>query len=379
MATENTVLSWVHFGDLHMTIAGERNHQDFLELIDAANRHLAGAVDFAVLPGDNADNGAEEQFRIVRKATTRLGIPLHILPGDHDFQPRNLTAFYAVLGAERLPKAHRVAGCRCLFLDVVSGGTGGPDFRLPPDQLAWLQRELGEADAAGERSVVFMHTYPADLQEGAEALLGLLARHRVACVDTGHTHYNELTNDGRTIFAATRSTGQIEEGPVGFSMAAVDGSVVSWRFKPLAESWPFVLITSPADERLVTDPGEPDQIVRQDAPFEVRAKAWSGRGIREAACRINGGEWRPMSVVEDHRGLWRGEAWAPRQGNFALTVRAEASDGNAGEETIRVAVAGGYIPPRRHADGSDKDALGAWPEKGILGTRLGPNRNGKKW
>ena len=44
----------------------------------------------------------------------------------------------------------------------------------------------------------------------------------VALVDMGHTHYNELANDGRTIFAATRSTGQIEEGPVGYSIATID-------------------------------------------------------------------------------------------------------------------------------------------------------------
>ncbi len=30
-------------------------------------------------------------------------------------------------------------------------------------------------------------------------------------------------------------------------------------------------------------------------------------------------------------------------------------------------------------DGSDRDRVGAWLEKGILDTQLGPNRNGKKW
>ena len=28
-------------------------------------------------------------------------------------------------------------------------------------------------------------------------------------------------------------------------------------------------------------------------------------------------------------------------------------------------------------DGSDADSIGAWPENGIFGTQLGPNRNGK--
>jgi 3',5'-cyclic-AMP phosphodiesterase len=39
----------------------------------------------------------------------------------------------------------------------------------------------------------------------------------------------------------------------------------------------------------------------------------------------------------------------------------------------------GWSPPARYADGSDADRIGARPEKGILGTQLGPNRNGRKW
>ena len=51
--------------------------------------------------------------------------------------------------------------------------------------------------------------------------------------------------------AATRSTGQIEEGPVGYSVIAADAGIVSWRFKALQDAFPFVLIASPADYRLV--------------------------------------------------------------------------------------------------------------------------------
>jgi hypothetical protein len=31
------------------------------------------------------------------------------------------------------------------------------------------------------------------------------------------------------------------------------------------------------------------------------------------------------------------------------------------------------------ADGSDLDRVGAWPEKGIFNTQLGPNRKRGKW
>jgi hypothetical protein len=101
--------------------------------------------------------------------------------------------------------------------------------------------------------------------------LATLFRERgVSLVERGHTHYNELANDGRTLYAATRSTGQIEEGPVGFSVITLDAGVISWKFKPLSE-WPLVVITSPGDRRLIVDAANPAQLVR--GTVRVRARA----------------------------------------------------------------------------------------------------------
>jgi hypothetical protein len=80
--------------------------------------------------------------------------------------------------------------------------------------------------------------------------------------------------------------------------------------EPLRSLWPFVMITSLADPRLVTDVTRPEQIVECDQ--------------------------------------------------------------------IVVATSG-YRPLDRTASGSDADALQAWPERHLLGTRLGPTRNGRQW
>ncbi len=368
------IVSWVHFGDLHITSENEQNYQDFLALIEHVNANLAGEIDFAVLPGDNADDGTEEQFLLVKHAVDGLRVPLHILPGDHDRKTGCLDAFYEVLGAERLPMAVTVSSHRCLFLDMVSAGTGGPDFRLGADQIMWLGGELSAAERDDLRSIVFMHAYPADLRENAGRVRDIFARCRVVAVDMGHTHYNELANDGRTIYATTRSTGQIEEGPVGFSIVTVDGGVVSWRFKPLAAAWPFVMITSPADYRLITNPDAADQVAH--GHFDVRALAWSGQGIVACSCRIDDGPWLAMSQMSATPS-WQYRCEAPNR-DFDLTVRVSDAAGNTDAETIRVA-GGNYRAPQRKADGSDADAVGAWPEKHISGTQLGPNRNGRKW
>ena len=373
------ILSWLHFGDLHITRAGEKNHRDLLRIVELMQALTPNSLDFAVLPGDNADDGTPEQFALVREAVARLPLPLHILPGDHDFKPRTLDAFHDVLGAERLPKAISVKGHRCLFLDVVSAGTGGPDFRLGEAQLAWAEHEAGQAEAAGQYAVIFMHAYPADLREGAARLGALIAQPHVICVDMGHTHYNELANDGGTIFMATRSTGQIEEGPPGFSVAAIDSGVVSWRFHPLQDGWPLVLITNPADHRLITDHGSPHQVVR--GPLRIAAMVLGMTAAGRVHASIDAGPEFAMASDGHTAGLWRAEPKdALADGLHRLTVCAEGETGVASDAiTFVVSHDGRYEPPPRIGDGSDRDAVGAWPDKHILGTQLGPNRNGRKW
>ena len=83
-------LSWVQFGDLHIRGANDENYADFLAFIQDLNQHLAGDVDFAFLPGDNADDGTEDQYQLVQRALEGLTIPRHAIAGDHDKKSGNL-------------------------------------------------------------------------------------------------------------------------------------------------------------------------------------------------------------------------------------------------------------------------------------------------
>jgi 3',5'-cyclic-AMP phosphodiesterase len=369
-------LSWVHFGDLHLTRADEQNDLAFQALVRHANANLKGQIDFAVLPGDNAEDGTAEQFALVARTIDRLEIPLEIIPGDHDAKSGGLDLYRQWLEPE-LWRARSVGGYRCIFLN--SRDNGKPKgFGFGSDQLDWLVAELATADRAGEPVALFMHTYPSELGESAPTVQALMRQHRVLMVDMGHTHYNEIANDGRTIYAATRSTGQIEEGPVGFSVANLDGGVVSWKFMPLGE-WPLVMITTPADQAFIIDPTQPNQVIR--GMTEVRAKAWDAKGIVSAKCRIDDRPWRPMWQIGT------GPMWScswnsveVADGTHGITVRARCTDGRMAVDTISVLTSqsGHYDVPARKS-GDSVNAIGAYPEKGILGTQLGPNKNGRKW
>jgi 3',5'-cyclic-AMP phosphodiesterase len=290
--------------------------------------------------------------------------------GDHDREQGSLSAFYEGLPAEPLPRSLLAQGIRCLFLDVVGPGQGGPDFRLGVPQRLWLEDEMLHARGKGEEIFLFMHTYPTDLKDREDVveLNRLIADYKVALVNTGHTHYNELSNDGHTIFSATRSTGQIEEGPVGYSLVSVDAGIVSWRFKPLADAFPFVLITAPADYRLVR---KKEQLVM--GLVEVRATVFGARGIVRVSCREGEGAWM---AIKQNEGLWKATIDVPLAKLVTLTAEAVNERGRPGRHTIRFATPA-YKVPAREKNGSDANSIGAWPENGIFGTKLGPNRNAR--
>jgi hypothetical protein len=91
-------------------------------------------------------------------------------------------------------------------------------------------RHSGFLSFVHSETFMFAHLYPGDLLTQADAFTHLIPEFPVELVEMGHMHYNELANDGHTIYAVTRSTGQIEEGSPGFSFTAIDGDVVSWKF-----------------------------------------------------------------------------------------------------------------------------------------------------
>jgi Icc protein len=369
-------ITWVHIGDLHMDEANGWQSRDRLAAIVAEiNAHIGDAADFVYLPGDNANHATAEQYRVIADTIASLRLPYRVIHGDHDFELGDLAHYDAAFAEANHPEVEVIAGHRCIFLDIVSAGAGGPDFRLTMHHRNRLLEELARAEAERQTPVVFMHAYPGDLAADGEDIARIFADARVAFVDTGHTHYNELLSDGRVIYGATRSTGEIEEGggKPGFSIVTVHGRVPSWRFKETGGDWPFVQIVAPADIRLVTRPADATQVPR---PGEVEIVARLCGGTTQPVMRsVDDGIAQPMLAVS-------GTAlWSLRITLDAGLHRVAASVGTD-RDTVDTLVRGEADIPRRGmpiAPGRDLHSIGEWPEHGIAGTQLGPNKNGKHW
>ncbi|KQT58513.1 metallophosphoesterase [Methylobacterium sp. Leaf456] len=404
---------FAHIGDLHLEEPHDPNAADLrTALNEIAGLHANGLIDFAYLPGDLAEHGRAAQYDILERAlTAHPRLPVRLIAGDHDRQHgtmHDFDRFFATVAGSRrgggheakhnrLPRpvnrekiaqyyyAETIAGVRCLFLDMVSAGYGqegfGLDFRLGPDQRDWLTRKLAKAVRKGQPVAVFAHTYPDDLSDPEERaeLAGLIRGSSVRLVEMGHTHYNELAHDGRTLYAAARSVGQNEDGSVGYAVAAIDGDVVSWRFKPLDRALPFVMITSPADRRLATAP-------LPDGKVAVRALVLSNAPQSAWRChlRIDGGPPLPMEPDRPRTVLARID-WPAGARRLAVTVTDGTTNprknGAAHTDTDTIEPVGmDFVPaPVSERPGSDALRLPFWPEKGLRGDQLGPNRVGRHW
>ena len=363
------VLSWIHIGDLHLTETGEQNHLDLEAIVDEINQVFADSISFVYLPGDNADHGDPSAYRSLRQALDRLRVPWCAIVGDHDVQTGSFDHFRAAL-AEQTHYAFTVGNTRFVAMNAFDM-PHPKSFSVQPEQLLWADRQCAEAAANGHEIVMMLHCYPSDLKEGGAELAQLIRKHSIKLVDMGHTHYNEIGNDGQTLYTATRSTGQIEEGPVGFSVTSLDGSAVSWRFLELGYL-PAVVITTPADERLLSDNSQPHPI-----RLPLRAKVWSQAEVATVEARLNG-ETVPMRRVPGSH-VWGAilDIGELPNGTHPLRVIVQDHAGHTAEDEIRF-TASPLQPARERAPRDVDNALEAWPEHGLLGTQLGPNKNGRK-
>jgi len=352
------VVSWVHFGDLHITTGDQQNYADFKSIIANTNLYLKNGVNFAVLPGDNANDDAESEYQLIKAATDNLQVPLYAVPGDHDHKVD--IGLYQKYMESKLYYSFNAAGYHFAFIDVMSG--------ISSDEQSWLQSDLASAAASGRKSVLFMHSYGYAYQ-----LQNLIQKYNVLMVDTGHTHTNQMANDGHTIYAATRSTGQISEGPVGFSITNIDNGVISWKFKPLG-SWPFVMITSPSDKGLMTNGS---QVVH--GVETVRAKIWDDKGVASATYHVDNGQSYALSRIGSTQ-MWNATFNSTKlsSGTHTITVNVRGAGGNTSQDTINVLVnQSGTTTLASRSFGPLNNSLGVYTEKGLLGTASGGGPGGK--
>jgi hypothetical protein len=151
---------------------------------------------------------------------------------------------------------------------------------------------------------------------------------------------------------------------------------VSWKFHPLDATWPFVMITRPSDRRLQRSRPTPDAADKHCVRVLV-----SDDEVVSVTGDLEGIPFECSPSVTEV-GIWQATLPAAQASDrMPLTVTARTADGRSGEDSIALTatgLTGGHVEPLAPL-GTDAHAVEAWPEHGIPGSQLGPNKNGRHW
>jgi Icc protein len=145
------------------------------------------------------------------------------------------------------------------------------------------------------------------------------------------------------------------------SITTIDDDVMAWKFKEFGP-WPFVMITSPADEKLITRPDSAHHVIRDT--IAIRAKVWDGEDASSLSvtCSIDRG---PVCSMTCAKGVWQCD-WNSREvigGTHQISVRAIHDEREAWDEiSVLVNQAGRYTPPTRSTIDYE-NAIGAYPDQ----------------
>lgn len=330
MRTTDRPVTVVVPGDLHLAEPGLPNHRTALWVVGEVNDLIR--PDFVQFIGDNVQDGTADQFALFHELTARLRVSWYALVGDHDAQgDPGAAAFREHVGDTY--GATSLGGYRFIRLNTQEARPVG----LSPEQLGWFRAEVDGALAGGERVVVFQHNYPYQVWEdfagpGIDGWREVVQSRPVHAILTGHTHYWQVANDGRNAVVTTRSIGDPEGGPPGYTVAVFRAEDFAVTYRSVADRGPLVLVTHPREAILATGPAH---VVT--GPDEVRVRVWSREPVEMVGFRVDGGPWRRLEPAGN--GTWRGRLPGDRlaKGTHRLAVRAEAG-GSAGEREIEFAV-----------------------------------------
>ena len=138
----------------------------------AAVRALSPAPHAVLVTGDVAESGSAREYERARELLAPLGLPVHVLPGNHD----DADALAAHLGWDG-PHGYtvRAGGLRVVALDSTTPGEDGG--LLSSERLMWLEAELAVDPGP---TVIAMHHPP--LVTGMPSLdrMGFAADERLA-------------------------------------------------------------------------------------------------------------------------------------------------------------------------------------------------------
>jgi 3',5'-cyclic-AMP phosphodiesterase len=209
---------------------------------------LPNPIDALLISGDLAEHAKRKEYALAQEIVGGLGVPVHVLPGNHDDRGKMREAFgLPGEGDEPIDYAVDLGPLRLVVIDSTIPGEDRGDFT--PEQLERLEANL--AAAPTRPTIVAMHQPP--LLTGVPdwdgvimapadraALAATIGRHpQVRAIVGGHLHrLAAAALAGRPVIAAPPTylhahpdyeweTVKLRAGPPGFVVHALQGDDLS--------------------------------------------------------------------------------------------------------------------------------------------------------
>jgi 3',5'-cyclic AMP phosphodiesterase CpdA len=149
-----------------------------------------GPIDFCLVLGDLAEHGTHKELATVRDVMKGLGVPTHVVPGNHDYAADNSRAAYDELFPKSLNYALEHKGWQLVGFDSTRG-TAYKDIAVPAGTLDWLDESLAKLDK-NRPTIAFTH-FPLGERvtyrpTNAEDVLRRFTNHNLRAVLSGHFH-----------------------------------------------------------------------------------------------------------------------------------------------------------------------------------------------
>jgi 3',5'-cyclic-AMP phosphodiesterase len=155
-------------------------------------------AELVLVTGDLANQGEAGSYETVKEALELLGVPVHLMLGNHDDRAlfRRVFPDTPVIEGGYVQYALDVEGARLICVDSLSNTPGDHAGQLCATRLAWLEREIAVAPA-DKALIIACHHPPFDLGMpyldplkllDHEALYEVLAPRKPDMMLLGHVH-----------------------------------------------------------------------------------------------------------------------------------------------------------------------------------------------
>jgi 3',5'-cyclic-AMP phosphodiesterase len=176
----------VQLSDPHVGAAWEgRDPVAGLRAAVESVRRLPDAPDAVLMSGDLAEHAAAAEYEIVRELLAQLGVPVYVLPGNHDDRDALRRHFDMPAGMEGpVQYAVDLGPLRLVVLDSTRPEEDWGE--LDADRLRWLDAELG--GAPDRMTLIALHHPPVSTGNAGWDEIGLRAPDRRALGDVLQRH-----------------------------------------------------------------------------------------------------------------------------------------------------------------------------------------------